>query len=434
MAEVSPFRGWRYNPEMVGDIASVLCPPYDMISAQDQEALKRQHRHNVVHLEAGEGLDWSALVQGQYNRTASLFEDWMRDNVLLQDQSPAYYLMRHKFSLDGVQRSRLGLIACVGLADYQERQVLPHEFTEAPAIRDRVSLMESLRANVSPIMALYRDSGGELDPIFQKAMANTPDVESSDDFGSATTLWGIASPGDQDVIRSFFRDRPVYLADGHHRYEAARQYQLDRHAEDPAASAAGLAHNYVMMTLIAFDDPGLVVLPYHRSLRGLAPPQLDRVLERLNEVFQERPRERPMDAASPAGIVTEVERVGREQRVMATIGPADAGARLLTLRDEAADADWGPLAVSEAWVLEEKVLRPELGDATLEHLGFLHDHDEAAQGVADGRLQMAFLMKPFPLGVFEDIVGDGHRLPRKSTFFYPKLPTGLVINRLVGEL
>ena len=126
--------------------------------------------------------------------------------------------------------------------------------------------------------------------------------------------------------------------------------------------------------------------------------------------------------------------MGRSNRVLGVLGPGDRTPRILELRQSAIGGDWGPLAVSEAWVLEEQALRPELGDATLDHLGFLHDHHEAAQGVASGQLQMAFLMKPFPLDVFEDIVGSGERLPRKSTFFYPKLPTGLVINRLVGEL
>ena len=430
MAVVSPFRGWRYNPEKVGDMASVLSPPYDMISPEIQKSLKRQNRYNIIHLEAGEGLNWSKQEEGQYTGTADLFNSWMRDGVLRQDTQPSYYLLRHGFSLGGVTRSRLGLIAGVGLEDYQTRQVLPHEFTEAPAIRDRVSLMESLAANISPIMGLYRDADNGLETVFRKAMAGQPEVDAKDEFGSVTTLWRISDPGDQAAIQQFFQDRPIYLADGHHRYEAARHYQLARHSEDPAAASPRLAHNYVMMTLIAFDDPGLVVLPYHRSLNGLPEDKLTKILDRLDELFESN----PLNATSADGMVQEVERLGKDGRVMASVGPGKTGALLLTLKESAAGPDWGPLAVSEGWVLEEKVLRPELGDSTLEHLGFLHDHREAVDRVASGELQMAFLMKPFPLGAFEHIVGDGHRLPRKSTFFYPKLPTGLVINRLADDL
>ncbi len=430
MAAVRPFRGWRYNPDLVGDIASVLCPPYDLITPEIQESLKRRNPYNIIHLEAGQGLDWSALVEGQYDGAAGLFDAWRRDGILRQDTEPCYYLLRHSFTMGGEIRTRLGLVACVGLDDYRNLQVLPHEYTEAPAIRDRVALMKSVSANISPIMSVYRDAERELDLLFQAVMARHPDVDASDDYGGATTLWRIGSPGEQESIQRFFHDRPVYLADGHHRYEASRQYQLDRQAENPAADASELAYNYTLMTLIAFDDPGLVVLPYHRNLRGLADEALSRVVARLNDVF----RPEPMTATAPGAIVAEVERLGQDRQVMATIGPGGTGARLWTLENSAVGPDWGPLSVSEGWVLEEKVLRPELGDATLEHLGFLHDHDEAAQGVASGELQMAFLMKPFPMGAFEGIVGGGQRLPRKSTFFYPKLPTGLVINRLDGKL
>ncbi len=426
MAKVTPFRGWRYNPAMIDDMAAVLCPPYDLITPQIQQSLMERHSLNIIHLEAGEGLDWSADPAGRYAETAGRFEQWLRDGVLQQDSEPGYYLLRHGFSLGGREQSRLGLIACVGIEDYETRQVLPHEFTEAPAIRDRVTLMESVSANISPIMSLYSDAGNELHPVFDRVMSAEPEVDARDEYGSHTTMWRVASADDVAAIARFFSNRPVFLADGHHRYEASRQYQLARHAEGSAR--ASLAHNYVMMTLIAFDDPGLVVLPYHRNLSGLSEEQLARVKARLNEVFDAE----PVSGRSAEELVDLVEEKGRTARVMAVLAPE--GAQLLTLRDSAVDDEWGSLAVSEAWVLEEKVLRPELGDATLQHLGFLHDHDEAATGVAGGSLQMAIFMKPFPMDAFEDIVGQGQRLPRKSTFFYPKLPTGLVINRIDGEI
>ena len=433
MARVTPFRGWRYNPAMVDDMAVVLCPPYDLITPQIQQALMDKHTLNVIHLEAGEGLDWSADPAGRYAETSERFEQWLRDGVLQQDAEPGFYLLRHGFMLGGRERSRLGLIACVGLEDYETRQVLPHEFTEAPAIRDRVTLMESVSANISPIMSIYRDAENELGPVFQRVMAGAPEVDAQDEYDTVTTMWRISDSDDIAAITSFFERRPVFLADGHHRYEASRQYQVARHAE--GADAPSKAHNYVMMTLISFDDPGLVVLPYHRNLSGLNDEQLARVKARISEVFDAEPASirHSRESGNPAAELVElVEERGHTGRVMAALTPD--GAQLLTLRPSAIGDDWGSMAVSEAWVLEEKILRPELGDATLSHLGFLHDHDEAAEGVANGSLQMAFLMKPFPMDAFEDIVGQGQRLPRKSTFFYPKLPTGLVINRIDGEI
>ena len=427
MAAVSPFRGWRYDPETVGDMASVLCPPYDMIDAETQEALKRRNQYNVIHLEAGEGLDWNTSAKEQYAETSALFDRWRQDGVLRQDADPSYYLMRHSFLMDGKNMVRVGLIASVGLEDYETRQVLPHEFTQAPAIQDRVWLMESLSANISPIMSIYRDAEGVLDQLYKQVMTGTPEFDAKDDSGNATALWRISDTEVQRQIGEFFASRPVYLADGHHRYEAARQYQLDRHAESDGAKAANLAHNFVMMTLISFDDPGLVVLGYHRTLSGVPTGKLDKIKARLEQLFDSEP------LTGDSGVLVEqVDRLGAGRRLLASVD--SEGARLLTLKDSAVEPSWGSLAASEAWVLEEQVLRPELGDATLDYLDFMHDHEEAVAQAKSGELQMVFLLKPFPLDAFESIVGGGQRLPRKSTFFFPKLPTGLVINRLEGEL
>ena len=427
MAAVSPFRGWRYNQETVGDMASVLCPPYDMINEENQEALKRQNQYNVIHLEAGEGLDWNTSAKEQYSATSNLFDRWRRDGVLQQDESPSYYLMRHSFPLCGKNMVRVGLIASVGLEDYAARQVLPHEFTQAPAIQDRVWLMESLSANISPIMSIYRDADGELDRVYHEIMIGAPEFDATDESGGATALWRITDPAVQSQIGEFFASRPIYLADGHHRYEAARQYQLDRHAESNAAKAPNLAHNFVMMTLIAFDDPGLVVLGYHRTLSGVPADKLANIKAKLSELFDSETLTGNSDA-----LVDQVDRLGANQRLLASVD--SGGAAMLTLKESAVEPSWGALATSEAWVLEEQVLRPELGDATLDHLDFMHDHEEAVAQAESGELQMVFLLKPFPLDAFESIVGGGQRLPRKSTFFFPKLPTGLVINRLEGEL
>ena len=427
MAAVSPFRGWRYNQETVGDMASVLCPPYDMINEENQEALKRQNQYNVIHLEASEGLDWNTSAKGQYAATSNLFDRWRQDGVLQQDESPSYYLMRHSFPLCGKNMVRVGLIASVGLEDYATRQVLPHEFTQAPAIQDRVWLMESLSANISPIMSIYRDADGELDRVYQQIMIGAPEFDTTDESGGATALWRITDPAVQSQIGEFFASRPIYLADGHHRYEAARQYQLDRHAKIDAAKAPNLAHNFVMMTLIAFDDPGLVVLGYHRTLNGVPADKLANIKAKLSELFDSETLTGNSDA-----LVEQVDRLGANRRLLASVD--SGGATMLTLKESAVEPSWGALATSEAWVLEEQVLRPELGDATLDHLDFMHDHEEAVAQAESGELQMVFLLKPFPLDAFESIVGGGQRLPRKSTFFFPKLPTGLVINRLEGEL
>ncbi len=163
MVVFKPFRGWRYDLDVVGDPASVLCPPYDMISTDMQQSLRRLSPYNVVHLEAGESLDWAAPASGQYTKTASLFQEWIGKGVLKRDAEPSFYLLRQEFKHGGNEWSRLGIIGCVGLEEYEARKVLPHEYTEAPAIRDRVSLMEACGANFSPIMSAYRDAEASSD-------------------------------------------------------------------------------------------------------------------------------------------------------------------------------------------------------------------------------------------------------------------------------
>lgn len=433
MVVVRPFRGWRYDLDVVGDPASVLSPPYDLIDPELQQTLRQLSPYNVVHLEAGEGLDWSVQAEGQYSSTASLFQEWTSKGVLRRDPEPCCYLLRQRFQHQGRDWSRTGLTACVWLEPYESRQVLPHEYTESPAIRDRVSLMNACGANFSPIMALYQDPQEALASIFHQVMAEPPLLDVEDSSEQQSTLWRINAPGALESIIRFFDDRPVFLADGHHRYEAALQYRMERSSREAGPDSGGQAYNYTMMTLISFDDPGLLVLPYHRTLGGLPQDKDAQVRERLHQIFEVDPFALEKSQSADR-LVEEVALRGRDRHALGMVSPEGEGSFLLTLRDDVDWRQWGPLAVSEAWMLEEQVLKPVLGEATLDHLGYIHDHHEAMDLVISSNRQAAFLLKPFPMAQFQEIVSEGRRLPRKSTFFYPKLPTGLVINQLDGTL
>ena len=246
--------------------------------------------------------------------------------------------------------------------------------------------------------------------------------------GGNAELWRIADPATQAAITDTFANRPVFLADGHHRYEAALRYS--RGQSGPHGSGQDAASDYVMMTLVEFDDPGLLLLPYHRVAGGMTDAQLADVRALLNGLFDSRPLHPDV---TPAGAVDEVARVGENAHCFAVFW-ADGPPTLHTLRPGIAWEDWGQLAVSEAWVLQERVLAPALDDALGDCIDYSPDHDAIAQQVNLGQQQMAILLKPFPLEPFRRIVSAGNRLPPKSTFFYPKLPTGLVINRLDGSL
>ena len=426
MAVVRPFRGCRYDSSVAGEVSSLLCPPYDMIGPELKRRLEGLSPFNAVHLEGGEQPD-PVDPEAGYRQAAGLFRDWLASGALRREEEPCFYLMRHSYHLGGVTRSHLGLFGGVQVEDYDAGVVLPHEFTREPAVLDRVALLEFCRAQFSPIMTLYRDVEGTLQPVFNEIMAAEPDLEVKGLAEGDVALWRVDSPEAQGAISEFFRDRPVFLADGHHRYEAALRYNRNQESggqED--------AHRYVMMTLIEFDDPGLLLLPYHRTMDGLSVGELTQIRENLDELFEVQPVS--LENGGVDRLLEQVAFLGKDGHALAMLGPQPEEAYLLMLRPGIDWRQWGELAVSEAWVLDEKALRPALGDRVTQHVNYGHDAGLAVEQVRSGRQQLAFLLKPFPMDAFESLVGGGQRLPSKSTFFYPKLPTGLVINQLEGKL
>lgn len=433
MAVFRPFRGCRYVPQSAGDLADLLCPPYDMIGAALKESLQELSPYNAVHLEGGEQPD-PVHPEAGYRRAASLFRQWLKDGVLQQEEAPSFYLMRHSYQDQGELKHQLGLFGDVLVEDYGGGSVLPHEFTREPAVMDRVSLLEASMTQFSPLMTLYRDAGNELKPILDQVTAIPPDVHSPGNPQcniGALDLWRISDPGLQSRITGFFEGRPIFLADGHHRYEAALRYRKLRGSA--SGDAANDASNYVMMSLTEFDDAGLQLLPYHKVIGGLSPLQLQQLEEGILGLFDAESVDLSQ-CGGGSGLGRMVIERGQGKHTVGLVGPGAGEARLLTLRPEVDWRSWGELAVSEAWVLDEQVIKPLLGDALSRHVDYSHDASRTTNMVTDGSQQLAFLLKPFPMDAFESIVGGGQRLPSKSTFFYPKLPTGLVINRLDGTI
>ena len=486
MATIKPFRGIRYAPEAVGALSEVICPPYDMIGSNLKAELRQRSPYNAVHLEGGEQPD-PTDPQAGYRNAARLYRQWRAAGILQQDDAPSFYLMRHSYRLNGRSHEHLGLFAAVLVEDYETGAVLPHEFTREPAVRDRVALLQAGQTQFSPIMSLYQDEPGTLRRLFDPILAGPPVAAADTPAAGRAQLWRIADPNaganvadpdagariaDPDAgtrIARAFAGRPLFLADGHHRYEAARRYRSLQPADRRQDSAQ--AANYVMMTLVEFDDPGLLLLPYHRTLAGLAPPQLDAIRRQIETLYQAHPL--PPDTTPTAALTqvadtnaaaTQTTRAANTagtnaaatqttsaadtdpatQTTCTSTGPGphcfaafwadDTPPTFYTLRPGIDWASWDDLAVSEAWVLQERILAPILGAALPDHIDYSPDHETIVRQARSGAIQAAILLKPFPLAPFRQIVSAGRRLPPKSTFFYPKLPTGLVINPLDGAL
>ena len=433
MAVFRPFRGCRYAAQSGGDISELLCPPYDMIGTSLKERLQRQSPYNAVHLEGGEQPD-PVDPEGGYRRAAESFRQWLGSGVLAQDDVPSFYLMCHSYNDGETKKQQLGLFGDVLVEDYDRGSVLPHEFTREPAVLDRVALLEASLTQFSPLMTLYRESDGALRPVLQEVMSAQPAIQtdgSPDSNIGSIAFWKISDAETQRKISEFFEGRPIFLADGHHRYEAALRYRVSQSREkgdDPQA-----AHSYVMMSLTEFDDSGLQLLPYHKVVGGLSPVQLQQLEGKLQELFEaESVNLEQCGGAEGFGRLV-IER-GESRHMVGIVGPDGDNARLLSLREGIDWRQWGELAVSEAWVLDEQVLKPVLGGELGRYVDYSHDASRTVELVKDGAQQLGFLLKPFPMDAFEAIVGGGQRLPSKSTFFYPKLPTGLVFNRLDGTI
>ena len=427
MAIIRPFRGCRFNPDAVGNLSSVICPPYDMIGPELKAELQERSPYNAVHLEGGEQPD-PVDPEAGYRQASGLFQHWLADGVLMRDEEPSFYVMRHRYDYAGLHHEHVGLVADVLVEDYDAGAVFPHEFTREPSVLDRVALLNACQAQFSPIMSLYRDVGADLRNVLDAITSAEPDSSAATPAGGNAQLWRVADPAGRDAIVNAFAGRPVFLADGHHRYEAALRYR--RGQPDARQSDDAAASNYVMMTLIEFDDPGLLLLPYHRVVGGLSADQLSAVRSRMEEIFESKPLNPDV---TPTEAVREVARIGERTHCFAVFWH-DTAPSIHTMRAGVDWSAWGQLAISEAWLLQEQVLAPVLGDTLTHHIDYSPDHDAIAQRVNLGEQQAAIFLKPFPLEPFRQIVSAGNRLPPKSTFFYPKLPTGLVINQLSGSL
>ena len=433
MAEVHPFRGVRYNPSIVEDLGTVVCPPFDTIPPELQQSLYQRSPHNIVRLEAGEQLPDDSANNNRYSRADALLDSWLTEGVLQRDEAPGFYLVEHTFSIDGREHTRLELIASVRLEDYDNRIVLPHEYTRDGDKQDRLALMQACRTNFSPIMCLYSDPAQQIQGV-QREIMEAPPVATLSDIGQqGYKVWKVSGDGVAGRIREMMSDKALYIADGHHRYETALTYR------DLQRKAAGrdmpedAACNHVMMGLIEFDDPGLMVLPYHRVLAGLSASVLAQVRYELWKYFN--PESETAETLADLGtLLAKVEEVGRSRLVMGMRDPAGRGTQILGLKPGVNLGSWGAISRSESWILEELILRPIVGDSLSSSVDYMHDAGAAEAGVGKGDFQMAFFLKPFPMDLFKEIMDLGEKLPPKSTFFYPKLPTGLVLNPLKGRI
>ncbi len=435
MAEILPFPGIRYSLQKVGGLDPVIAPPYDVISPKEQDLLYRKSPYNIIRLEKPRQEPGDEGDE-RYQRAADQYRWWLKSGVLVREDKPSLYLYEEGFPGDeGGARVRRGLVCGVKLSPYGERVVLPHEETMEKPKEDRLKLMRSCKANFSPLFSLYAAKEGE-DPLpallapFREA---APVIDFQDSRGYSHRVWAVSDGAVIREVVDFFKDRQIFMADGHHRYETALAYheELGR----PGGRAA-----YVMMNLVNTYDPGLVVLPTHRLVRKVGAAadvggkgNIKNLLSTLEDTFsiEERPYrsaeevcERGMMELGPGG--------GRGAAIGLFTGAGQF--YLLRLRDEA-EGKKDEIQKLDAILLQDEVLEKALGiDAAKRHqgdyLGYTRDCREAVNEVLQGSSRMAFLLNPTPAEAVIKAAAAGIKMPQKSTYFFPKLTAGLIINPL----
>jgi uncharacterized protein (DUF1015 family) len=431
VARVSPFRAVRYPVAAGTDITPLTGPPYDVISPALREDLLARDPHNVVALELPEGpLDPSA-PGNRYETGGGRWREWLASGVLAADVSPAVYVIEQRYAHAGAQIARRGFVAAVGLEPFSAGVVLPHERTLPKAIDDRLNLTRATAANLSQVFGMFADTGHVTDELIARAMDTAPLATATDDDGVVSTIWALTDSADHAALAAFMADLPVFIADGHHRYTTALAYRDERVAAEPAGGATpDRAYQSVMMALVNMDDPGLVVYPTHRIVD--APQPLDPA------AFREALAQRFELSELPSGHAADT-LAASTARPSFIIGMRDGVTLLAHLRGDVDHSDAFPAGTSEAWraldvaVVQELVMSPLLDvhpdrPATLERLSFSKDA-HAALKAAPGH-DAVFILNPTRMEQVAAVASAGETMPQKSTYFYPKLLSGLLFKSL----
>ncbi len=438
MADVRPFRGVRFNPDRSGALGNVLCPPFDEINAERREALLARGGHNVVRLESPKPESDGADI---YAQSAAQLRAWLDEGVLGQDRRPAYYVMQEEYATESGPRQRVGVFAAVHIEEYERAIVLPHEYTRRGPKEDRLAMMEACGANFSPIMAMYRDPGG-VQTLLWEAIANREaDVTAGAPGAINYKLWLIDDDNAVGQLRGLLKSSPIYIADGHHRYETALAYR-DNVRSRERVRLDTQASEFVLMCLVEFDDPGMQLHSFHRALSGLSRDKLSALQEQVYGLFTVESR--PLGGMNPERMGNFLDSTWRTRGGKPALGliePEEGRLSVLSLRGNLAagsipHAPTPEMYQCEAWLLHSAVLDPVLGGSSGDQaqVDFIPELDVLLAQIERGDCQAAFLVPPLDMTVFESLVREGQRLPPKTTYFLPKLPTGLVMNLLTGDV
>lgn len=439
MADIRPLRAVRYAPDIVGDLTQVVTPPYDVIDDAMRESLYEQHPHNFVRLDYGKPCPDDSSDDNCYTRAAQALHQWRDEGVLVRDPVPGFYVYEQTFDADGQTIMRTGFLGAVRLHPYSDKVVLPHERTLKGPKEDRLRLMVATQAQLSQLFMLYEDPEQRVDAALAEARNDDqPQVDITTEDGIRHRLWTVTDPEAIAYVRDNLADAQLLIADGHHRYETALAYRDQRREETGSSEGDDKPWDFALAYLANSADPGLIVWPTHRAIHSVPDFDIDAWFERIAAYFTIETLNPSFDPQGVESVLASAGKATPSFVVLRQDGD-NVSATLLKLDREAAaahlDAIPGPDAARtlDVNVLHDFVL-PELTGISLEaqsakaNIHYVKGLQNAFDAAGDH--QMVFLMNPLPVDQVRAVCASGGFMPQKSTYFYPKVLSGLIMNDL----
>ena len=444
MSSIKPFRAIRYNAEKIKDLGKVMCPPYDVISQDEREDFAARSPYNFVHVilpkdalpkappagqrfPAGKSLSAGGEEEEEdrYQRAKRIFSEWRNGSILIQDEKPAIYFYKQEYKSCGQKYSRLGFISLMHLRDGEESRVKPHENTHAHAVEDRFKLWRGLNANLSCIFVCYSDRQKKIEKIFtKKVLAQQPLADIVDDDGVGHRLWRLDDMAIIDEINASIGGQHLFIADGHHRYRVAQELRRQKLAKMTQKPAGDEPFNYVMTYFTNLDSRDLQILPMHRIVKSF-PVELGilPVGSLWEEEFFRIDRLPNKDE-----LLIPLARAGKNEHAFGLY--TKGGVRLLRLRNKLLVDKFIKEGSREYKHLDATILKHFVFDKAgirSEDIIYTKDFDEVISMVDQGQAAAGFIMNPVQIAQLQAIALNGEKMPPKTTYFYPKVLSGLTI-------
>ena len=434
MPHIEALQAIRYDLDHVGNLSEVIAPPYDVIDADLQDQLYKKHPANIVRIDLNRDEPGDEEGKSKYTRAAKFLADWQTQGVMKQESQPALYVYHQQFDYAGQTFNRRGFMARIGLQKFGEGNIYPHEETHASAKTDRLNLTRACKANVSQIFGLFPDDTNAAQNLLEAAAASLTPVEATDHLGVLHRMWTVTDPAVISQVQTICETLPVFIADSHHRYETSLNYRAELEQQLGGPLPPEHPAHYTLMMLVSMNDPGLIVLPTHRLFRGLPSMTQGEFIAKLGPYFTCE------DCGTGAELAHDIwQRIDQTQEqgqigfftqqdgrwTLANITPS--GRQKMAEISTDHSPDWHTLGVS---ILHRLVIETLLAARNLPKAHYVHLVDELIRDLPTEPFSLSSLVMPATLTHIQSISRHLERMPAKSTYFYPKLLAGLVLNPL----